>query len=82
MTAPSDILFGYGVAEVNKTRLAKMLGVSTSTVCRWKEKPWTIPLHYFAEIVLIRHLSNEETASVLKGVRKHDTGRKNCRTYS
>lgn len=70
MIAPTNILFGYGVRAVNKTQLAKMVGVSPATMCRWAKEPGLIPLKSLAKIARICQLKDEDIVKVVKGVKE------------
>ncbi len=60
-----ELLFGYGVNTANMPMLAKCLGVSLSTLHRWRREPNKMPLWAAIRIAKLRGLSDEQKVQIL-----------------
>lgn len=56
------MLFGNKIRTVNLSELAKMLGVNRSTLYRWRDDPYLIPVGQLLKIAKISKMTEDEKA--------------------
>lgn len=61
-----ELLFGTKLFPVNKKELARLIGVSPSTIYYWVKDPGTIPLDKFRLIVKVRGCSEGDIVKMVK----------------
>lgn len=65
--ASTTIIFGGSINHPVYANVAKAVGVSKSTMTRWKANPDIIPLGHFKRLCRVRELSDEQIIKIIRG---------------
>lgn len=64
--AATTIIFGGGTNRPVQASIARAVGVSPSTISRWKENPKLIPLGDLQTLCRIRGLTDEQIVKIIR----------------
>ena len=67
MQTAETILFGGDVNAPVKARLARAIGKSRSTVCKWATDAGKIPLDDLRNLVRVRNLTDKQIIEIVRG---------------
>lgn len=62
----AEKLFGTRLCPVNQGELARITGVSQSTVCRWRKNPGSIPWEKMKILIRVRGLTADDLMKMAK----------------
>ena len=66
MIDESTLIFGGSITAPPAAKIARFIGRSKSTVCRWKADPMQIPLGDLQKICKVRGLTDEQLLAIIK----------------